>query len=941
MNGHFPLLLRVLVVSAVLTSLALPSSALDPRKQMSQYVHDTWNTNGGLPQDSPNAIAQTPDGYLWIATQEGLARFDGMSFTTFDSHTTRGALQNYVYALFTDRKGTLWVGASGGLLRYEGHGRFSRTESEEAWPGPSAKQVTEDADGTLWIGLGSDGTSGAKGLVRYRGGVRAVLRTKDGLSSDVVSYTAFDRNGNHWLATSKGIDVLAKGKVVRSYTTADGLASDIVRVVLVDRAGTVWAGTESGLSFLKNGRFSTFTTRDGLTDDTILHLLEDRDGILWVATSRGLNRVVDGRIETAPPLTGLDDHQISTLFEDREGSLWIGTRAGGLHRLRSARFTVVGQQEGLLGEIANGLFEDRSGRIWVGVSPGGVNVFEGGRFRALPAVLPNGARTFHEDADGTMWLGSRAGVHVLRQGRLETFPLAEGSHVTFRDRRGVVWVGTGRGLLRFENGTFVKVPTPRGFPGGVRLIFEDRRGRLWFAGGEGLAFQDGAGFQVDPRFAKANLMSVSEDADGTLWFGTWSQGLHRLRDGRVTRYTTASGLYDDVAWSVLDDGRGYLWMGSNRGIYRVAKKDLDDYAVRRITTIACKVYGIADGMRRRETNWGNPAAIRARDGRLWFGTTGGVVIVDPAAVGINRNPPPVVLERFVADDAEVPMGKRAVLAPGTRNLEIHYAGLSLVAPDKIRYRYRLDGYDERWIDAGSRRTAFYTNVAPGTYRFQVIAANEDGVWNETGASLEFRLKPYFRQTGWFYALVVAALILFGVALNALRERQRRIRHQAFHDPLTGLPNRMELDRRATLALGAAQKQRRSIAILFLDLDGFKRVNDTYGHASGDRLLQLVAARFRSCLRDADVLARIGGDEFAVLVDAIEHRATASDIACRVIDAVREPFVVDGHPAAIGVSIGIALHPGDGDDVRTILLAADRAMYRAKVVGNTFRFHSEE
>ena len=921
--------------------------ALDPGKRISQYVHDVWNTNDGLPQDSVNAMAQTPDGYLWVATQEGLARFDGLSFTTLDAHTTRGALQNFVYTVFTDRRGVLWAGASGGLLRYEGNGRFSRTETEEQWPGPSAKQIAEDAAGTLWVGMGSDGTSGAKGLVEYRGGVRAVFKKKDGLSSDVVSYTAFDRHGNHWLATSNGLDVMAKGKVVRSYTTADGLASNIVRVVLVDRAGTVWAGTESGLSFLENGRFSTYTTRDGLMDDKILHLLEDRDGVLWIATARGLNRIAGGKIESAS-LTGIADHQINTLFEDREGSLWIGTRANGLHRLRSASFTTIGPNEGLAGEIVNGIFEDRAGRIWIGISPGGVNIFEDGRLRMLPksGVPSDGVRAFREDADGTMWLGAREGLHVLSRGRLATFTRRDGLPdssvtVTFRDRRGVVWIGTANGLARYVNGTIVKVPTPRGFPPSVRLIFEDRAGRVWFAGGEGLVSWDGAAFHVDPRFAKAHVMSVSEDADGTLWLGTWSQGLHRLRGDGVTRYTTASGLYDDVAWSVLDDGRGNLWMGSNRGIYRVAKKDLDDYAAHRIATIECKVYGTADGMRRRETNWGNPPAIRARDGRLWFGTTAGVVIIDPGSVTINRRPPPVVLERFVADDSVVSTAAPPVLPPGTRNIEIHYAGISLLSPDKVRYRYRLEGYDERWIEADSRRAAFYTNVAPGTYRFRVIAANEDGVWNETGASLQFRLKPYFRQTGWFYALVIVSLILFGVALNAFRERQRRIRHQAFHDPLTGLPNRMLLDEKSSLALAEAKKQGRSIAILFLDLDGFKRVNDTLGHASGDRLLQLVAARFRGCLRDGDTLARIGGDEFAVLVEAVEDRSIAAEIARRIVDAVRAPFTVDGHPVDVGVSIGIALNPDDGVDVRTILQAADRAMYRAKITsGNAFAFHSE-
>jgi len=891
-------------------------------------------------------MAQTPDGYLWVATQEGLARFDGLTFTTLDAHTTRGALQNFVYTLFTDHRGTLWVGASGGLLRYEGNGRFSRTETEEQWPGPAARQIAEDSRGTLWVGMGSDGTSGAKGLVEYRGGVRAVLKTKDGLSSDVVSCIAFDRNGNGWLATSNGIDVMTNGKVVRRYTTADGLASNIVRVVLVDRAGTVWAGTESGVSFLKDGRFSSYTMRDGLAADEILHMLADRDGVIWIATRRGLNRIVDGKIETAS-VTGLADHQIYSLFEDREGSIWIGTRASGLHRLREASFTTIGPNEGLTGEIVNGIFEDRAGRIWLGTSPGSVNVFEGGRFRTLPesAALSGNVRAFREDADGTMWFGARDGLHVLSHGRLTSFTTRDGLpensvNTTFRDRRGIVWIGTAHKPARYENGKIIQVETPPGFPSSVRIIFEDRAGRLWFAGGEGLASWDGSAFHVDPRFEKAHVMSVSEDADGTLWFGTWSQGLHRLRDNRVTRYTTAIGMYDDVAWSVLDDGRGNLWMGSNRGIYRVAKKELDDYADGRIATIHCKVFGIADGMRRRETNWGNPPAVGARDGRMWFGTTGGVVIIDPSSVAINRSAPPVVLERFVADDAEVSTAGAVVLAPGTRNLEIHYAGISLVAPDKVRYRYRLEGYDDRWIDAGSRRAAFYTNVAPGTYRFRVIAANEDGVWNEKGAALQFRLEPHFRQTKWFYALVVAALILFGVGLDAFRQRVRRIRHQAFHDPLTGLPNRMLLDEKSSRALAEAKKHAQSMAILFLDLDGFKRVNDKLGHASGDRLLQLVAARFRGCLNDGDTLARIGGDEFAVLVEAVENRDAAAEIARRIVDAVRAPFVVDGHSVEVGVSVGIALNPEDGMDVRTILQAADRAMYRAKTAsGNAFEFHS--
>jgi diguanylate cyclase (GGDEF)-like protein len=302
-------------------------------------------------------------------------------------------------------------------------------------------------------------------------------------------------------------------------------------------------------------------------------------------------------------------------------------------------------------------------------------------------------------------------------------------------------------------------------------------------------------------------------------------------------------------------------------------------------------------------------------------------------------PPPVVVQRFIADDRDYTPGEPLALPAGTRNIEIDYAGLSLASPAKVRYRYRLDGYDEHWVDAGARRAAYYTHVAPGTYRFRVIAANEDGVWNESGASVEFRLKPYFHQTPWFYALVASALVCTGFGVNAARERQRRIRHQAFHDPLTGLPNRIFLDNRAASAIAQARKEGRSAAILFLDLDGFKKINDSLGHAAGDGLLQLVASRFRACLRGADTLARIGGDEFAVLIESLDDRGTAADVATRIIEALREPFYADGHTLSVGISIGIAIHPGNGDDVKTILRAADRAMYAAKMGGgNAFRFH---
>jgi diguanylate cyclase (GGDEF)-like protein len=929
----------------ILTAHALAALALDPHRLLTQYVHDTWTTNEGLPQASVNAITQTPDGYLWIATQEGLARFDGVGFTVFDSRTTEGTLDNFVYALHTDHKGTLWVGASGGLLRYDGNGRFFLYGEEHGWPGSSARQIAEDAAGQLWVGMASDGSVGEKGLIRFRDGRFTIFTTKDGLTSNMVHQACPDRQGNLWVGTGNGLNVLRNGKFTH-YTTADGLPDNFVRTVLVDRAGAVWVGTPRGLSRLANGAFTTFTTKDGLADANILTLFEDRDGVLWVGTAHGLSRLVAGRFESAPSLPGLGDDQIFKLFEDREGSLWIGTHASGLHRLRNVKFTPLGSPEGLLGESAGGILEDRAGRIWIGTSPGGVSILGQGHFRTLSTqngLTTDSARAFFEDRDGAMWIGTPEGLNRLENGRITTYTTGDGLpseniQVVHRDRSGTLWVGTGRGLARFENGKFITVSYGPDAPVSIRFIHEDRARRLWIGGGDGLGYVSGTAFHAVPALDDANLQSIAEDADGTLWLGTWSQGLHRWKDGKLTRYTTASGLYDDVAWSVLDDLHGNLWMGSNRGIYRVAKRELDAFAAGNVKSVTSIVYGTAAGMRRRETNAGSPSALRSRDGKLWFATTGGVVVIDPANVMTNRVAPPVAIERFVTDGAEIAMADSLVLRPGSRDIEIHYAALSFVSPEKVRYRYKLDGYDEHWIDAGNRRVAYYTHVGPGTYHFQVIAANDDGVWNRTGAAIAFRQRPLFHQTWWFAALVIAALILLGVALDAWRERQRRIRHQAFHDPLTGLPNRMLLAQRCEAALSRAEKRARSMAILFIDLDGFKKVNDSLGHAGGDQLLHIVAMRFRGCVRGVDTLARIGGDEFAVLVaDAAEPERLA-EVALRLIDVVREPFVIDETSVVLGVSIGIARSPDDGADVKTMLQAADRAMYSAKLAGgNQFRF----
>lgn len=943
-----PLRLLLLLLALVPSD----AKAIDPGRLLSQYIHDSWSTNDGLPQDSINSIVQTPDGYLWIATQEGIARFNGNEFVLFDSRTTQGKIGNFVYTLFVDRSGTLWAGSAGGLLRYDGGSSFTAFDQKSGWPGTSARAIFEDESGSLWIGFGSQRSTGGKGLLRFTNGKIKVLTTRDGLASDqVYAICAGRKKDELWVGTGKGLNLMQAGKFT-TFGLADGLPDDFIKTILKDRSGNIWIGTSHGLSRFADGRFTNYRKAEGLIDDDILSLFEDRDGVLWIGTGKGVSRRVKGKIESAANMKGLSDDVIFDFLEDREGSLWIGTHAGGLHRLRAGKFTAYGPPEGFLGESVNGILGDRKGRIWFGTSPGGVNVLENGSVRSynsLDGLSTDNSRALLEDRNGTIWIGTSDGLNRLESGRITSYSTKDGLpskniNVVFEDRNGSVWVGTSDGLARRQGVGFVPVPLPQWAPSSIRVLHEDRVGRFWIGGGDGFGtFRDGK-FESyrGTALANANVQSLLEDLDGTIWLATWGDGLYRFNRGGLTRYTVADGLFDDTAWSILDDGVGNLWMGSNRGISRISRKQFSDFDGRKISKLTPVVYGSADGMRRRETNTGSPSAFRSTDGRLWFGTTGGAVVIDPARIATNSLPPPVTIEDFLVDETSIPVHSAAILEAGVKNIEIRYAALSLTAPSRVKYRYKLEGYEERWIEAGGRRSAFYTNIDPGKYTFRVIAANEDGVWNTTGATLTFRIRPLFYQTPWFYALVVLALIFSGIGIKALRERHVKIQHQIYHDPLTGLPNRILLTQRAEVALTQAGRRDHSIAILFLDLDGFKGVNDSLGHASGDQLLQLIAMRLRACIREIDTIARIGGDEFAVLTADLADESSASEVAHRMIDAMKSDFVLDAQRVKLGLSIGIAIHPFDGTDVRTMLQAADRAMYRAKLAGgNSYQFNAAD
>ena len=743
--------------------------ALDSRKAATQYIHDVWTTREGLPQDTINSLVQDGDGYIWFGTQEGLVRFDGVSFTVFDSRNTDALNANNIPVVFVDGKGVPWVGASDGLIHYR-DGSFEFYGEKNGLPSDSnVKNISEDAAGNLWLGYSSsDKKSGGDGLGRFKDGQVRIFTVKDGLSNNQIKKTFPDKQGNLWIAASNGLNLLKDGKFT-NYTVADGLSDNTVRTVCGDRAGNLWIGTANGLNRFKDGGFTVYTTKDGLSNNGILSVFEDRDGILWIGTDSGLNRMIDGKIQAVKGIEGLATDEIHAFMEDTEGSLWIGTHTNGLHRLRDGKFTAYGSPEGLLGDSVDAIFEDGDGRILIGTNPGGLSVLSDGRFQTYSVaegLLSDKIRTIAQDGEGDFWIGTYKGLNRFKGEKFAAYTTKDGLtnesvRSFYEDTGGMLWIGTnGGGLNLFASGKFVPFPNFDEFHTKfIQAIRKDRTGRIWVGMDEETGyFKDGAfTFYPDEALNKANVQSICEDADGVLWFATWGQGLLRLKNEKLTVFTSKDGLFDNTQWSILDDGAGNLWMGSNRGIFRVSRAELDDVAEGRIEKVNSVVYGAADGMRKSETNVGNPSALRSRDGRLWFSTTAGAVVIDPKNIKINRVPPPVVLQQFSVDEKVIPANEDLIVPPNARGIEIRYAGLSFIQPAKMKYKYKLEGFDTDWIEAGTRHRAFYTNLPPGEYVFQVIAANADGVWNEQGATLKFRALASFWRTRWFYGLCFLAI----------------------------------------------------------------------------------------------------------------------------------------------------------------------------------------
>ena len=777
----------VLVAACCLPPVGQAQPTLDPGRALTQYVHEVWQDEQGLPQSSINAIVQTDDGYLWLGTQEGLIRFDGVAFTVFDQRNTPAleASQN-IRALHLTGDGTLWIGTfGGGLVRFR-DGQFAKVPTTTGFTGTRISALDEAPDGTLWISTFDAGVFAMKGeqARQYDG--------EDGLPGTFTSTVHVAPDGTLWVGTRDGL-YRREGAHFTALTTDDGLPHDFIEELYTDRNGILWISTRGGVVQFRDGHIQRPVPSLPFGEDTVLDFCEDARGRLWMGTkAHGIVRLDGGRFETFSTREGLSYDRVKALAFDREGSLWIGTDGGGLNRLRTGIFTPYGRPEGLAADMINAVYEDAGGALWIGSEEDGLVRYANGKFTPFTAAdgLDNKmVVSLYGNKEGTLCVGTYGGgLYRLQDGRFTHYTSADGLpsdevSALYDDGAGTLWIGTNGGIARLSGGRFTTITTEDGLASPYVISLAPGHNGLWIGtyGGGIQHIEDGrinAHYTAEDGLGNDIVTSLYEDADGTLWIGTYGGGLARLREGRITSYSYKDGLSSNTIYQILEDDQERLWMSSNVGVSFIEKVALNDFADGRTNRLTTTAYSKTDGLRSAEMNGGSqPAGWKDRAGRLWFPSTDGLAMIDPSAISHNEVPPPVVLQSARVDGTLVPLDAMATLAPGSKKIVLQFAALSFIEPGRVAYRYRLDGFDTEWSAPATDRTATFTNLAPGPYSFRVIARNADGVWNETGASVSFYLKPFFYQTTWFLALCLLSVICITFAGYRLRIHQHKARER--------------------------------------------------------------------------------------------------------------------------------------------------------------------
>ena len=771
----------MLLAPAMIGGLICQASAAPPG-----YFLRTWQVESGLPQNKVTAIVQTHDGYLWLGTYNGLARFDGVHFTVFDDNNTPQLRSSRITSLCEAQDGTLWIGDESGQITQYKNEQFAVAPFHPKWSGGKIFQMAADKSGDVWL------MNEAGELARLRDGM--VLTPESGPVTKVVAMspatdgtiwvqregaisllqqgqlsamqlnTAYiqgicaSQDGGLWVAGDLNIREWKDGKWIKNLGATPWGAA-IVSPFMQSKNGVLVAGTsDNGLYLIFTNQTANsihFDRTNGFPSDWVMSLWEDHEGNVWSGTGAGLVMLRPNNLQTISPPDQWQKRAVLSVLADTSDALWIGTEGAGLYRYKDDGWTNFGSGQGIRNPYIWSLAEDADGRLFAGTWGAGLYMEDGGAFRLAPGMtnlaLPMPA-------------------------------LLSGSND--------MWIGTTEGLLHYQNSNATWFATASGkFLDDVRAIARDKQGGIWVGtAGNGLAYLKNQTLQ---QFKKANGLSsdfiecLHFEDDGTLWIGTFGGGLNRLKEGHFSVIKSEQGLPNNVICDIEEDRQGFFWISSYDGIIRASKIELNRCADGTKGQLHCLTYGINDGLPTLECSEGlQPAGCRTADGRLWFPTAKGLVAVDPAKVILNSLPPPVIIEEVRVDDRPLTIGALGAapskIPPGRHRFDFQYTALSFISPEKMQFKYRLTGLDNAWINAGTKRLASYDYIPPGSYSFQVIACNNDDVWNQTGASIAFSILPFFWQTMWFRFTGLAALLAIsgGAVWFDTRRRMNRKLEQA-------------------------------------------------------------------------------------------------------------------------------------------------------------------
>jgi len=771
--------------AVVILLAACPSAfGLNPSLDINQYAHTSWLIRDGFTKGAIISIAQTPDGYLWLGTEFGVVRFDGVRAVPWNPSGLRqgvklvatldgtlwidtypgvaswkdGKLTQYpkldhvlFSSLIADREGKVWLGSS-----YPPPGRLCSIQKGEVQCygeggelGDYVACLLQDSEGALWVGT-------SNGVVRWMPDSPKIHP----LPAQPNGYAGLgvDGNGALLISTPKGIQRLVDGKLAMAYPSPPRLQPFTAQQLLRDRDGGLWMATGRGLAHFHNGRADLFTQADGLSGDHSSAIFEDREGNIWVATSNGLDRFRDVDIPCYSVAQGISNGFITSVLAARDGSVWIGTDDG-LNRWDHGQVTIYRERHGSVRD--------------------GVQEIVG---RGLP---DRGVHSLFQDDLGRIWISDRRAVGFLEKDRFVPVEGVPGGIVQsiVEDKAGDLWIATLGALSHVSSAKLLEqMPWSRVSPGkfGRPLVADRLNGGLWVG-----FFPDGvahfdygriqASYEVAQGLGRGRVYRLRVDRDETLWAST-DGGLSRVKDGRVVTLNSRNGLpCDSVQWSIEDEA-GSLWLAMPCGLVRVALSEVYAWAAGKKTSVNTAVFDHSDGVRLTVAPSSyNPQADRSPDGRIWFATKDGVGLIDPRWIRSNAVPPPVHIEQVKADGKTYDASRGLRLPPLVRDVSISYTALCLTAPEKVRFRYKLEGQDSSWKEVINDRQAQYTNLAPRNYRFHLMACNDSGVWNEAGDSLDFSIDPAYFQTAWFRVSCVAAFFASLWALYWYRLHQ--IAHQ--------------------------------------------------------------------------------------------------------------------------------------------------------------------